>query len=54
MAVKGSNDRVSFQSRQTLTFVPLGVTFTWGFLAGATQGGVIQHSLVRVLHQQVS
>lgn len=47
-------NRESFKSRLTLTLVALDDTFTWVFLASADLSGVIQHSLVRVLHQQVS
>lgn len=53
----------SFQNGQTLTLMALGGSFMWftssevlscGVLDGVVHGGVIRHSLVRVLHQQVS
>lgn len=61
MVIERTTD--SFQNGQTLTLMALGGSFMWftssevlscGVLDGAIHGGVIRHSLVRVLHQQVS
>ena len=50
----GNSDRESFQSQLTLTLLAPNNTFTWVSLATADLSGAIQHSLFRVLHQQVS